>query len=202
MQKSKGWKIKSDRPEEIHVKPEFFYTKQEIESYSNSNSIKKTQEAIASRIIELLNIKEGKILDLGAGPGFTSLVYQNAGFEVLALDKIPDMLAKAKEKKLKVIEGDMLNLSSLFKPNSFDAVVSASALQWIKDKDEIREVALGVYLILKPKGKIAIQFYPKSEEELLSTAHIFKKCGFEGQIILDNPDNPKKRLIFLVMQRN
>ena len=77
------------------------------------------------------------------------------------------MLAKAKEKKLKVIEGDMLNLSSLFKPNSFDAVVSASALQWIKDKDEIREVALGVYLILKPKGKIAIQFYPKSEEELL-----------------------------------
>ena len=201
-QKEKGWVINSERPEEIHIYPEKYYTEEEIERYSRSGGINRTQRAIAYRIIQLLGMDKGEILDLGCGPGFTTEVYSELGFNVIGLDKIEKMLDKAREKKLNVVQGDMTEISKLFKKNQFDAVVSASALQWIKNKEDIEDVAKGAYKILKKNGKLVIQFYPKSQEEMMSTAKIFKKAGFEGQLILDNPENPMKRVIYIVMSKD
>ena len=61
--------------------------------------------------------------------------------------------------------------------------------------------AQNYYGNLKDKGKLVIQFYPKSQEELMKTARTFKREGFQGQVIVDNPKNPKKRVIYLVMNR-
>ena len=198
----KEWAVRIDRPEEIHGIPSLYYTDEEIEKYAKSGGMKKTQENITYRILELLNIeKHKKILDIGCGVGYTTNVYQNEGYEVIGLDVLPKMLEKAKAKGLNVVKGDMRNLKDIFKEKEFDAVVSASALQWLKAKEDIEKVASGINYILKNKGKIVIQFYPKSYEELVSTAKIFKKCGFEGEIITDNPDKSIKRVIYLVMKK-
>lgn len=195
--KHKGWRVSIDRPEEIYENARAYYTDDEIERYARSGAIRKTQEKIAYRILELLDIDRGKILDLGCGPGFTAKVYEREEFQVTGLDNIPEMLKKA---ECNYVLGDMKNLTELFKEKKFDAVVSASALQWIKDID-IKKVASGIHYILKYGGKLVIQFYPKSEEEMIKTAREFKKAGFEGRIIIDNPDNAMKRVIFLVFRK-
>ena len=197
--KTENWVVKIERPEEIYGNPELYYTEDEIEKYALLGSMKKTQEKLACRILELLEIKSGKLLDLGCGVGYTTQFYQNEGFEVIGIDILEKMLDKARAKSIKVVHGNMKNLPLLFKEKEFDAVVSASALQWLKDAEEIKKVASGVYYVLKDRGKIVIQFYPKSQDEMIRTARIFKKVGFEGQLVIDSPENPRKRVIYLVM---
>ncbi|MEK6893653.1 MAG: class I SAM-dependent methyltransferase [Nanoarchaeota archaeon] len=200
--KNKGWKVKIVRPEEIYESPDKYYTSEEVEKYVRSGGMRRAQQKIALRILQLLNLKEGsKLLDLGCGVGYTTEVYLNNGFDVLGLDILPQMLRHAKEKALKVVQGDICGLSELFSKGKFDGVVSASALQWLKEESDIKEVALGVNHVLKKEGKSVMQFYPKSEEDLKNALKIFKKNGFEGEIVTDNPDIPKKRVVYLVLRK-
>ena len=200
VKKSKGWKTSNEAPEEIYDSPEKYYTKDEVEKYARSGGIKKTQEKIAYRIIEFLT-DEKKILDLGCGPGFTTGIYKKEGYDVTGIDIIDDMLEKAKQKGLKVKNVDIKELDKAFKKQEFDAVVSASALQWLKGNNEIKAAAREINNVLKQEGKIVIQLYVKSEEELESIAKIFKKTGFAGGIIVDNPENSMKRLCYIVMKK-
>ncbi|MDP3881305.1 MAG: methyltransferase domain-containing protein [Nanoarchaeota archaeon] len=200
--KKSGWEIKSDRPEEIYTHPSEYYTDEEIAMYCRSGGMKKAQQRIAYSIISYLPLEEGnKILDIGCGPGHTLEVYDAEGLKVEGIDILPKMLERAKEKGFKVVQGDMKDLKTLFKAKKFDAVVSASALQWVKEKEDIKTVAEGIYYILKSKGKAAIQFYPKSEEELNEIRKIFDKAGFESQLIIENRDNPRKRTIFMILKK-
>jgi len=197
-----GWVVKGNRPEETCGSPENYYNSEEVERYSRIGGIRRTQEKLAYRILDLLKIPEGaRFLDLGCGPGFSMTAYQNKGYRVIGIDMLAEMLAKAREKGLEVVEGDMRALQEHFQAATFDVVVSASALQWIKSKADMLAVAKGVYYVLKPKGKIGIQFYPKSQEELELFASAFVESGFEGDIVTDNPDNPVKRTIYLVMKK-
>lgn len=200
-ERKKGWVIKSERPEETAIEPVSYYTDEEIEKYASSGGMKRTQEKIAARILDLLDMDGGKLLDLGCGVGYTTEVYQNQGYEVIGLDILPKMLEHARVKGLKVVEGDMRDLQKLFKEDEFDAVVSASALQWLTCREDLKKVASVISHVLKSGGKIVIQFYPKSEEDMENTARIFRKYGFEGEIVIDNPDNPTKRTIYLVMEK-
>jgi len=202
--KKKGYKVVSiDRPEEIYGTPSLYYTDEEIEKYARCGGIRRAQEKIAYRIIELLDLeKKAKLLDLGCGVGYTTAIYKSEGYDVIGLDVLPKMLQKAREKGLRVVEGDMRELPTLFDKGSFDAVVSASALQWLKQREDIIKVAYGINHVLRDKGRVVIQFYPKSEEEMMNVARIFKREGFSGEIIIDNPENPKKRTIYLVMNKN
>ncbi len=118
------------------------------------------------------------------------------------LDLIPKMIEKAKERKFEAVVGDMKNIQGLFAGKKFDGVVSVSALQWIKNKQEIKKVAEGIYSILDKNKPLIIQFYPKSEQELKETAKVFIQNGFHGEIITDYPDIPKNRTVYLVMKRN
>jgi 18S rRNA (guanine1575-N7)-methyltransferase len=197
----KGWHIRTERPEEIHLEPNLYYTDEEIGAYASSGGMKRTQEKIAVRILELLDLSKAKILDLGCGVGYTTEIYQNAGYDVVGLDVLPKMLEHAKAKGLRTVQGDMRELPKLFEEGEFDAVVSASALQWLTAREDLKRAASAINHVLKSRGKIVIQFYPKSEEEMENTARIFKRQGFEGEIVIDNPDNPKKRTIYLVMRK-
>ena len=199
--RKREWVVKIERPEEIYGNPELYYTEEEIEKYALSGGMKKTQEKIAFRILELLELESGKLLDLGCGVGYTTQIYKNEDFEIIGIDILEKMLEKAREKNINVIKADMRNLQEFFPAKIFDAVVSASALQWIKNEEELERVAYGIYHVLKDKGKIVLQFYPKSHEEMMQTARIFKKAGFEGKLIIDSPENPKKRVIYLVMEK-
>ena len=198
----RGWEVKGNRPEEIYSFPGDYYTEEEIGRYCRSGGMKKAQQRIAQSIMGYLSIGEGsKILVLGCGPGFTLEFYDSYGIEVIRIDVLPQMLKHSKEKGFQVIQGDMKDLKALFKAKKFDAVVSASALQWVKEKEDIKAVAEGIHHILKSNGKAAIQFYPKSESELNQARRIFDLSGFESQIIIENRNNPKKRTIFLILNK-
>jgi cyclopropane fatty-acyl-phospholipid synthase-like methyltransferase len=206
-----GWVVKNVRPEEELGDPNLYYTDDVVEKYARSGGMRRAQEKIALRVVELLNqrgIKTGsRILDLGCGPGYTMDVYANEGeYDVIGVDLMRNMVESAKEKGFKVYNEDMRNLGhtrvSALRSRKFDAVVSVSALQWIKEMDGIKNVAEGIYSVLEKDGLMIIQFYPKSEQELKDIAHVFAVNGFRGEIIIDSPENLKNRLIFLVMKKN
>jgi cyclopropane fatty-acyl-phospholipid synthase-like methyltransferase len=203
LKKDKGWVVKNDRPEEYLGDPHFYYTDEEVEKYARSGGMRRTQEKIAYRILELLELEPGSsLLDIGSGPGYTAEIYRSEGFNVTCIDLIPRMVEKAKEKKFEAHIGDMKDVEKLFEGRKFDGVVSVSALQWIKDKQEIQIVAQGIYSVLNKGNPLIIQFYPKSEREAKETAKIFMQNGFHGQVITDFPEIPKNRTIYLVMKRD
>jgi len=201
--KDKGWVVKNNRPEEDLGNPLLYYTDEEVEKYSRSGGMRRAQEKIAYRVLELLELESGKsLLDIGSGPGYTAEVYCSEGYNVTCMDLIPKMISKAKEKGFEAYVGDMRDVGKLFEGRKFDGVVSVSALQWIKGKQEIQRIAQGIYSVLNKNGLLVIQFYPKSEQELKETARIFTQNGFHGQIIIDWPNIPKNRTSYLVMKRN
>ena len=74
-----------------------------------------------------------KILDVGAGPGFISIILSEAGYQVTAFDFADTMLAEAKanagelSNQINFVQGDALNLP--FEKDSFDVVFSRN-LTW------------------------------------------------------------------------
>lgn len=74
-----------------------------------------------------------KLLDIGCGPGFFTMILSDSGYSVTAFDYSSDMLKKAKENmdKLKLsaafVKGDAQNLP--FENESFDGVISRN-LTW------------------------------------------------------------------------
>lgn len=165
--------------------------------------MKRAQERIAYRVLELLELEpKSSLLDIGSGPGYTSEVYRSEGYNVTCMDLIPAMVEKAKEKGFEAYVGDMRKIKEIFINRKFDGVTSVSALQWIKDKQELQKVAQGIYSILNRGAPLIIQFYPKSEQELKETANVFTQNGFNGQTIIDWPEIPKNRTTYLVMKRN
>jgi len=201
--KNKGWVVKNDRPEEYLGSPTFYYTDEEVERYARSRGMRRAQEKIAYRTLELLGLEpEASLLDIGSGPGYTAEVYRSEGYNITCMDLMPKMIEKAKEKNFKAYVGDMRQVGEIFAGKKFDGVVSVSALQWIKDKQEIQKVAQGIYSLLDKGSPLVVQFYPKSEQELKETAKVFTQNGFHGQTITDWPDVPKNRTTYLVMKRD
>jgi len=200
--KNKGWVIKIERPEELYVTPNEYYTEEEVKKYATSSHMRRTQQKITLRIIDLLGMKSpAKVLDIGCATGYSTEVLQELGYDVIGLDINENMINVARAKGLNVIKGDMRELDKYFEKGSFDYVISTSTLQWIKDMNDIRKVAKGINYILKPNGGLGIQFYPKSEGELNMIYWKFRREGFEGDIIIDNPNSPKKRTIYLIMKK-
>lgn len=197
------WYVKNERPEEIYLEPGKYYTKEEVEHYSRSSGMKNVQQKIARRILEIIDLsKQSKILDLGCGTGNTLQVYDEKGCNVVGLDIIPEMLEHAKEKGFETVLGDIRNLKEIFRNNEFDCIVSASALQWLKKKEDFANTAQGIWFVLKPEGRFCIQFYPYSALELRYAEHAFTKEGFNVKVIVDNENNPRKKLIFIVGKKN
>jgi len=100
-------------------------------------------------IINLLNIKDEKILDVGCGTAFYSNLFKN----YTGIDPSKEMLNQSKEK---LIYGKGENLP--FKDNSFEIVISISAIHNynnpIKGIKEIKRVA---------KNKIAISVFKRAK---------------------------------------
>ncbi len=129
------------------------------------------------------------------------------GHKTVALDIISNFLKFYDIKDLNPILADMCYPP--FQPRIFDAIISISALQWIY-KDRISEKMVldlinlfkSFYSILKPNGKAVFQFYPKNKTILDDIGEsISKNTKFKGNFIIDNPNNPKKRKIFLILKK-
>ncbi|MCD6229887.1 MAG: class I SAM-dependent methyltransferase [Candidatus Diapherotrites archaeon] len=200
--KDSGWSVKIERPEELCASPGDYYTTEEVEKHDQSAHMKRTQRKITSRIIDLLQAKPpAKVLDIGCAVGFSTELLEELEFDATGLDVNEKMVEKAKQRGLVAVTGDMRDVKDFFEKESFDFIVSVSALQWIKDQNEIKKVASGIHSLLKKGGKAGIQFYPRSEQEFDSIFWRFKRMGLTGEVIIDNPDNPKKRVVYLVLEK-
>lgn len=200
--RKKGWAVKTERPEELCDSSHDYYSVQEVEKHDRSAHMKRTQRKLVSRIVELAQAKPpAKVLDIGCAVGFSTELLQEIGFDAIGFDVNEHMVEKARERGIETVLGDMRDVKDFFRKESFDFVVSVSALQWITDQNDVKKVATGIRTVLKKGGWVGIQFYPRSEQELDSVYGRFKRTGFEGEIVIDNPDNPRKRVVYLVMKK-
>ena len=201
--------VKRERPEDRFRDVREYYRNETLLSYANSKNMRRIQEKITRRVLELFELKDQDklILDAGCGPGFASFYLEQEGYKLVSLDLITQFLTIYNMSEINPIAGDMSFLP--FKPNTFDGIISISALQWIYrdfnkelDKRRMIELAKSFYSVLKKNGIIIIQFYPKSITILEEIGNIFVKyVPLEGGYIIDNQNNPKKRRIFLKLSK-
>ena len=125
-------------------------------------------------IIKELNITNEKVLDVGCGTAFYADLFKN----YTGLDNSKGMLKKA---KAKVVLGNAECLP--FEDNSFDVIISVTALQNVKYfKKAIKEMER------VSKGKIAISVLKKSKnlDEIKKELKNYKQIEEDKDIIFIN----------------
>lgn len=209
-QKRKAYEffIKHQRPEEFAKDPLRYYDSNRVKEYAESKALMRIQEGITKRCLLLAQATPPALfLDLGAGCGFSSVYLNIKGFRTVGIDINRLFLSYYSLLETNPIEGDIRE--SAWRPQTVDYIISISAVQWIlaEENEEKRQKYLRQFTefcaqALKPQGKLVLQFYPKSDEAMMELGHAFLETeAFEGNFIIDNPDNPKKRRIFLLLNR-
>jgi trans-aconitate methyltransferase len=114
-------------------------------------------------LIEMANVRDDdSILDIGCGTG--KLTCELAGMahkgKVVGIDPSIEMLEKARERALSSGNIALINIPAqrMDFREEFDLVYSNSALQWIKEQED---VAVLLYRALKKGGRIAVQLPAK-----------------------------------------
>ena len=196
--------------------------------YNDSIWMERNQKKTASICIQYLHDKNlndidpnknlieqnSLLLDLGCGTGFSSEIMSTSGFRVVGVDILKDMLYKACEKKhlyseYKDIEFILADINSLpLREMTFDHVLSISAYNFInhgllKNNEKIKRLnATAQYLhkILKPLGRLIIEFYPLDEQELNSYISSFINNGFNGFLIKKH-EKQKSGQTFIILKK-
>ncbi|MHA1456572.1 MAG: class I SAM-dependent methyltransferase [Promethearchaeota archaeon] len=164
--------------------------------YNESIWMERNQKKTTSTCIQYLydkklnNIDQGRtvieenslLLDLGCGTGFSSEIISNHGFRVVGVDILKDMLFKAGEKK---------RLYSEYRKIEF-------ILADINFLPLINTTARYLHKILKPFGRMIIEFYPLDEQELNSYISSFINNGFNGFLIKKH-EKQKSGQTFILM---
>lgn len=204
------------RPEHI-APPEIFYDYDEANKYTQNTRIMGIQESMSERALELLELREKDgsqlILDLGCGSGLSSQCIEQFGHRWVGVDISEAMINVAKERRE---EGDLQDLQIVqsdlgdglpFKPGSFDAAISISALQWLCNADKkshnparrLLRLFSTLYTCLTREGRAVFQFYPENPQQVELINQQALKAGFTGGIVVDNPDSTKTKKFFLVL---
>ena len=201
--------VKKERPEDIYETVLDYYKGDNLSNYARSKNIRRIQKKITQRALEILNIedKNSLILDAGCGPGFSSTYLHELGYKVIALDIIADFLKYYNLSDFNPIIADMCKLP--FRTNVIDAVISISALQWIyrnpqnrRERKNMETLFKTLYPILKRNGRAIFQFYPKNNYIMEKIKEIIiTNTNFNGGFIIDNPNNPRKRKVYLFLEK-
>jgi len=204
------------------------YIEDKAEEYDSSKWMERNQKrstfsSIQYLFDERLNDNEDSgirmgdshlILDLGCGTGFSSEILIENGFRVIGIDILNEMLSKAREKKrnfkdyrdLELILADINFLP--IKSESVDHIISISSYNFITYGMEnygekvklLHDTAKYLNKILKSKGRLIIEFYPKDDKELKMFNNSFINNGFEGYMVKHNPKQ-KSGQIFLLLKK-
>ncbi|GMM36196.1 18S rRNA (guanine1575-N7)-methyltransferase [Saccharomycopsis crataegensis] len=197
------------RPEQL-APPEVFYNEDESQKYTASTRVQHIQAKMTFRALELLNLSptEHFILDIGCGSGLSGEILTEEGYQWVGMDISPSMLAVALNRE---VEGDLF-LSDMgtgipFRPGTFDAAISISAIQWLCNADtanndpktRLKRFFNTLYGSLKRGGKFVAQFYPANDEQLTSITSAAKVAGFGGGVVIDDQDSKKNKKYYLVL---
>lgn len=121
------------------------------------------------------DLKNKKILDVGAGTGRLALRLAEKGADVTALDISPEIL-KILNKKNSQIKTVVANAESLpFPDNTFDLVIAAFLIVHLKEPKYFFQEA---YRVLKPDGVLALTNINQRRPPTLQTK--------QGQIIIES----------------
>lgn len=192
--------------------PELYYDDQTSRSYTTSSRVRQIQAQMAERALELLDLRQPSfVLDVGCGSGLSGelLTAAEPSHTWVGLDISASMLAVAR--LTRDVEGDML-LGDMgqglpFRPGSFDAAMSISAIQWLcnaESSDErdaperrLRRFFDTLYVALRRGARAVFQFYPrnKAQRDMISGAAI--KAGF-GVGLLEDDGGTKNAKLYLV----
>jgi 18S rRNA (guanine1575-N7)-methyltransferase len=164
---------------------------------------------MAHRALELLHLDQPSfILDIGCGSGLSGEILTSEGHMWVGMDISESMLSIAIDRE---VEGDLLYADMgqgvPFRPGSFDAAVSISAIQWLCNAEtadvtvdtRLKTFFETLYASLKRGGRAALQFYPKDDKQrdLICKAAI--KAGFAAGILEDEPGT-KHVKVYLVLE--
>ncbi len=204
------------------------YISDKAEEYDNSSWMERNQKRATLLSIQYLydeklsgkedngiNIGDSYlILDLGCGTGFSSEIMIENGFRVIGIDILSDMLLKAREKKKKFenyksLELILADINFLpIKGDSIDHIISISSYNFIAyGKDDYGEkvkllnnTANYLNKILKERGRIIIELYPKDDKELILFKNSFITNGFKGYMVKNRPFQ-KSGQTFLLLKK-
>lgn len=166
------------------------------------------------RALELLDLKSPSfILDIGCGSGLSGEMLSEVAPEDggphtwVGMDIAPSMLDVALQRE---VEGDLfladIGQGVPFRPGTFDAAISISAIQWlcnaetsdVSPEGRLKRFFEGLYASLRRGGRAVCQFYPKNDiqRSMISGAAI--KAGFGAGMLEDDPGTKNSKL-YLVL---
>merc|ERR1712192_47517 len=94
-----------------------------------------------------------------------------------------------------------------FRPATFDACISISALQWLCYSNSNKQIPKkrlitffsSLYAVLRRGGRAVLQFYPETAEQAVLISECAAKVGFAGGIVVDYPNSTKAKKHYLVL---
>ena len=94
-----------------------------------------------------------------------------------------------------------------FRPATFDACISISALQWLcysnsahqNPRRRLMRFFSSLYTVLKRGGRAVLQFYPETAEQAVLISETATKVGFTGGVVVDYPNSAKAKKHYLVL---
>lgn len=118
-------------------------------------------------LVEELDRKNPKILEIGVGTGNLASKFLNSNYEIIGIDQSREMLSVAKEKypSLKVRLGEFLKI--LYDNKSFDVIISTYAFHHLNEDEKCIAIE-EMIRVLKDDGVIIIgdlMFESKDSEE-------------------------------------
>jgi SAM-dependent methyltransferase len=128
-------------------------------------------------ILSLLPNPPAKLLDLGCGTGWTSVMFAKSGYEVIGQDISEDAIAiantyqKSPHLKLEFVSRDYEDINS---KNEFDCAVFFDSLHHAEDETAALR---GVYDALKPGGKIIISEPGRGHEKSFESQEAIRLYG-------------------------
>jgi 18S rRNA (guanine1575-N7)-methyltransferase len=166
------------------------------------------------RALQLLKLPgPSLILDVGCGSGLSGEILSDVPPEAggphiwIGMDISPSMLDVALQRE---VEGDLL-LADIgqgvpFRPGSFDAAISISAIQWlcnaetsdVSPEGRLRRFFDGLYASLRRGGRAVCQFYPKNDAQRSMISGAAIRAGFGAGILEDDPGTKNGKL-YLVL---
>jgi ubiquinone/menaquinone biosynthesis C-methylase UbiE len=119
--------------------------------------------------------KNGKILDVGSGPGRDGLMLKKEGFSIICLDASETMVKICKEKGLEAVIGDFLKLP--FVDSEFDGVWAYTSLLHV-EKAKIKLALHEIWKVLKIGAIFAVGMIEGSTEEYRTSSGVNKPRYF------------------------
>ncbi|MBN1923603.1 MAG: class I SAM-dependent methyltransferase [Nanoarchaeota archaeon] len=172
--------------------PTDYYNKEQARLYELSGAFKRIQSRMTLDALSIACFKpESRVLDLGCGTGFSTIVLKEKGFNVTGCDVNEHMLDYAKKKGLRTVLCDIRSLH--FKDEEFDYLISISTIQWVKPR-EYEDVLREIHRVVKDSA--IIQFYPKNSAEFEHFIKIARKL-FHTEAFVIGTGNKAKTYIRL-----